>query len=368
MGVLYTFVWLLSAAAAPSSWCAETQSPPADLYRESSRCVLEARYEDAERVLDRFILDAPDDPAGYLLKAAVLQYECTDYEDFSRDAEYETLLSRTEELALRRIAVNSPQIMRCIIRGPRYSRGGTCVSALWARYYLSSAKSLRGVRTVSRGSFLGGIADGRAGAKGMSSILAEAPGFCDAYLGTGSYRFWKTVAAGPLRWIPFVHDDREKGIGDVRKALECGKLTGPLTNTVLLEMLLEYDPDAARELGERMVNAYPSCRLFAWQLGEAYKKLGRYNSAVALFTGLAERYACDTRDDGSGQVRCWWKLAVLSRDLGKRSDCRAYCGKILELGRRGTVMKRQKARIEKARRWYGELGNGEERTRPGRGQ
>ena len=361
MGVLSALVWFFSAAVAPYYGCAETPAPT-ELARESSRYVLEARYDDAERVLDRFIADHPDEPAGYLLKAAVLQYECTDYEDPSRGAEYEALLARTEEFSLHRIDKNRTDH--------------------WARYYLASAKSLRGVRAVSpgtpacalhkpgtpRGSFLGGIAAGRAGARGMSSILAEDPGFCDAYLGTGSYRFWKSVAAGPLRWIPFLRDEREKGIAEVKKAMECGKLTGPLTNTVLLEMLLEYDPNAARELGERMATAYPSCRLFAWQLGEAYKKLGRYDSAVEIFTALADRYARDPRDDGSGQVRCWWKLAVLSRELGKRADCRAYCERILELGRGDTVMKRQKARIDGARRFRVEMNDGEERTRPRRGQ
>lgn len=302
----------------------------ADLYRESSRYVLEARYDEAERLLDRFIADHPDEPAGYLFKAAVLQYVCTDYEDESRGEEYEALLARTEELSRRRIAVN---------RADR-----------WAQYFISSASSLRGVRAVSRGSFIRGIESGRDGARGFAAILSEDPGFCDACLGTGSYRFWKSVAAGPLRLIPFVGDERSQGINEVRKALECGKLTGPLSNTVLLEMLLEFDPCAARDLGERLAGEYPSCRLFAWQLGEAYKKLRQYDSAVGVFTALAERYARDPRDDGSGQVRCWWKLAVLSRELGKRAECRGYCEKILELGRRKTVMERQKKRIEGAKR------------------
>lgn len=318
--------------------------------------MLEARYIDAERLLDRFIADHPDEPAGYLFKAALLQYMCSDYEDFSREAEYKALLARTEELAIQRLAGN--QTGAPTRAGHKPGTPQDC----WARYYLYSAKSLRGARAVLRGSFLGGISSGRAAAAGMSAILAEDAGFCDAYLGTGSYRFWKSVALGPLRRIPFVGDERSRGIIEVRKALECGKLSGPLTNTVLLEMLLEYDPNAACELAERMVNAYPSCRLFAWQLGEAYKKLGRYDDAVEIFTALAERYACDPRDDGSGQVRCWWKLAVLSRELGKRADCRAYCERILELGRRDIVMKRQKVRIEGARRFRAEMDGEEERA------
>ena len=158
------------------------------------------------------------------------------------------------------------------------------------------------------------------------------------------------MAIGPLSWLPFIDAERNGGLVEVQTAISRGKLTGPLSETVLLEMLLEYDPTHAVELGEMMVKKYPTCRLFAWQLGEAYKELQRYDDAVRVFTGIADSMTHDEADDGSGELRCWWKLAVLSNSVGKTDKCLYYCNKVVELGKRESVYIRQEKRITRAQR------------------
>jgi hypothetical protein len=146
----------------------------------------------------------------------------------------------------------------------------------------------------------------------------------------------------------------------VQTSIAQGVFTGQVANTVLLEMLLEWNPGAAAELGSRLVRQYPRCRLFAWQLGEAYKKLEQYDKAVAVFTALADEYGRDPADDGSGQLRCWWKLAVMADAIGNREDCRRYCDMVLGLGSRESVGKRQQSRIGNAKRMMAELNRAQE--------
>ena len=112
------------------------------------------------------------------------------------------------------------------------------------------------------------------------------------------------------------------------------------------------------ELGELMVAEYPSCRLFAWQLGEAYKILQKYEDTVRVFSNIADSMAHDDADDGSGELRCWWKLAVLSKTVGKTGECLYYCNKVIELGKRESVYKRQFKRIEKAQHIIKEITGG----------
>lgn len=304
--------------------------PPLGAYREASRLVLESRYAEAEHFLDDFIAGNPHEPLGYLFKAAVLQYAATDYEDGSREREFLALLDRAESLAETRLREDADN--------------------LWARYCRYSADCFRGSWLVSRGSVLRGVMKSRSGAAGFARILGAHPEFYDAMLGSGSYRFWKSTAE-----IPFIGDERAGGIADVRTAIERGRLTGPIANTVLLEMLLVYDSRAAMALGEQMTRRYPGCRLFAWQLGEAYKKLGNYDAAERVFSALAAKYAVDARDDGSGRIRCWWKMAVLARSLGKTDACRAYCEKIVRLGAAKPLALRQTERIRGAERMLTEI-------------
>ena len=184
----------------------------------------------------------------------------------------------------------------------------------------------------------------------MERILKVDPGFHDALLLAGSYRFWRSAAVKRVSWLPFIGAEFDEPVQMVETAIVKGVLSGTLSNTVLMEMLLEYKPREAANLGERLFMQYPRCRLFAWQLGEAYKKLGRYEDAVRIFTGIAESMRDDPLDDGSGMVRSYWKLAVCAKEVGNTDECMYFCTKVLELGSLEPVATRQKQRIEAAKR------------------
>jgi hypothetical protein len=308
---------------------------PDDVYHEVSGQVLAGRYDAAGAVLDRFMAEHPEEPVGPLLKAAVLQYAFTDYENDVRGDEFLRLLGHARELAAAKAASDPDD--------------------LWARYFTSAADGMEGAWTSVAGRLVGGVVKGRAGARGMSLILAEDAQFYDACLMRGSYRFWKSVALDGVSWLPFVHDERAEGIAETRRAIDHGRLTGVLGNTVLLEMLLADDPAEAARLGEVLTVRHPSCRLFAWQLGEAYKILGRYDDAVRVYTGIAGSFSGDGLDDGSGPLRCWWKLAVLAKTVGKPAECSYYCTQVRLIGENPDVYARNRERMERAAIWLEEL-------------
>ncbi len=319
---------------------------PFEAYLESASLVLCSRYTQAEAVFDRFIASHPDEPAGYLLKAASIRYAAMDYEDGARDRETEELLKKAETLA-----------------GKRMKSGG---DDPWVGYIYHSARSLLGAKAASGGSLLKGLALGRSGAHGLMKLAESHPECADAFLGAGSYRFWKSMSSGPVRNLPLVGDERERGIDEVKTSIERGRLAGPLANTVLLEMLIPYDAEEAAGLGGRLVAEYPACRLFAWQYGEALKRLERFDEAREVFERLAGMYESDTADDGSGALRCWWKLAVLAYDTGRTAECRMYSEKVIKCGLVPSVKKRQTARINGAARMFREIVDGGKGKGPGR--
>ncbi len=298
----------------------------AGVYGEISASVLTGDYAGAEGIAGRFMDRHPDHPAGPLFRAAVIQYAATDYGDYSRENDFFRLTGESIGLA-------------------RASSDVDRESALWNRYYEAAAQGLEGAWKVSAGDFLRGVLTGRSGARGMDAVVKADSTFYDAYLLLGSYRFWKNVA---LSRLPLIDLGRRRGIAEVRLAIERGTLNGPLANTVLLEMLLEYDPPEAVRLGELLHAAHPSCRLFLWQLGEAHKKLDDWSSAERIFTLLAGMMAADEHDDGSGELRCRWKLAVLADDLGRAEDRRSYAEMVIAFSDDPVVAERQERRIRAA--------------------
>ena len=303
---------------------------PFELFHEVSGFVLEGRYKEAEEAFDRFIDSFPDEPAGPLMKAAVVHYYSIDFDDFSRPDEYFHLLDTAKKLAREKIDQDSNDV--------------------WAQYFFYSAGILKAVWAVNSGNFISGIFNGQAGVRGMSHIVSQDEDFYDAYLMIGSYKFWKSEAFRKLYWLPLIEDQRLQGIDEVKKALIRGKLINPLSSIVLNEMLIVYDLELAINNLEELVRIYPTCRLFRWQLGESLKKAGNYEKAVRVLTGIAEEMKHDPNDDGSGPLRCWWKLAVLTESLGKYDECRRNCDEIIRIGQNKTVYERQKIRIEGARK------------------
>ena len=303
---------------------------PTGLFQEASGFILEGRYCEAEEVFDHFIDSFPDEPAGPLMKAAVVQFYSIDYNDFSVSDTYFQLLDSAENLARNKVKKNGNDV--------------------WAQFFLHSASVLKAVWAVKAGNFITGIINGKSGIQGMSDIVSANGDFYDAYLMIGSYKFWKSEAFKKLYWLPLIEDHRNQGIDEVKKALTMGTLISPLSSIVLNEMLIVYDLALAIDNLEELVRMYPTCRLFRWQLGESLKKAGNYDKAVRVLTGIAEEMKLDPNDDGSGPLRCWWKLAVLTESLGKYDECKRYCDEIIRIGQNKTVYNRQKKRIEGARK------------------
>ena len=50
--------------------------------------------------------------------------------------------------------------------------------------------------------------------------LAADSALYDLYLGLGSYHYWKSAKAGILRTAGIFNDDKEKGISEIRKAID----------------------------------------------------------------------------------------------------------------------------------------------------
>ncbi len=315
---------------------------PVGSFHEAADAMMAGHYGEAEALFDRFIRENPTEPAGPLMKAAVIHYHSIDYDDFSRSDEFFRLLDMAENLALKKTDEDRDDV--------------------WGWYFLYSAWILKAVWSVTSGNFLSGIINARTAVKGMSRIEYTSPTlercrsevnnavFFDTQLTIGSYRFWKSEMTKSIRWLPFIDDQRKQGITEIEEALAKGTLVSPLSSTVLIEILMVYNVKRAIAYSESLAVQYPSCRLFRWQLGESLKRDGRYKDAVRVITGIAEEMANDPEDDGSGPLRCWWKLAVLSESLGRDDDCRRYCGEIIRIGQKKSVYERQIKRIEGARK------------------
>jgi len=313
---------------------------PVDLYSKSSSFILTGDYDNAKLLIDEYIKNYPEEPSGYLFKTLLIQYMTIDYEDYSQENVFFENIVSCEKYSKKRISLDDKDY--------------------WAKYYYYTAKTLKGLWNVSKGNWLSGFFESREGISGIENILSEKAICSDASITWGSYIFWKSVSVKKFKWLPYIKDRRKEGIDIVRNSIGKGVFTGDLSNTVLMEMLIEDKPSEAEKLGDILIEKYPDCRIFKWQLGEACKKQNKYDKCVDIYTDIASSMQKDKKDDGSGVLRCYWKLAVLSKDLKKNNECLRYCREVLKSGSNTVVYNRNKTRVENTKKIINELENGAE--------
>ena len=163
---------------------------------------LKQDYPAAKAVFESVTRNEPDNPAGYLYLAAVLQAEYSDYEISFDQHLFDSLIVKGETLAEHLIESKD--------------------SADWGSYYAGSALSYRAYSESENGSWSRVIIDGMNAAKMYERCLEINPQFYDAMNGLGTYYYWRSKKTEFLSWLPFLSNKERKGIDLLSLSAENG--------------------------------------------------------------------------------------------------------------------------------------------------
>ncbi len=96
----------------------------------------------------------------------------------------------------------------------------------------------RGLDRAFHGSWWGAFRDGlRCKSNLQDALKLDSTNF-DAYLGLGSYYYYRTIKAKDLLWLPFISDNREKGMAQIKKAIDFGRLSPNIARQSFLRIYL----------------------------------------------------------------------------------------------------------------------------------
>jgi len=214
----------------------------------SYRC----RYEEASQEFDRLIEKDQENPLGYLLKAALLETKMVDFANLEGEKEFYSLLEEVESKAMRILKENPEDP--------------------WAHYYLGAQYSYKSVHQLANRSFWTGFRNGLRARREFQKAVKSDPSLYDAYLGLGIFH-WATSKA--FSWIPFLGDNRQKGIREVELAMEKGYLSQVAAKSVLVWIhLLDHRFENALKWAEELLESYPENRFFWISLATIYYEKG----------------------------------------------------------------------------------------------
>jgi hypothetical protein len=315
-------------------------SPPADVLAKHYVRLIQAQdatfredYRLAESLFATVCIQAPEHPVGYLMHAAAIQAEMMDHEKYDRNVEFLSLLDSAQAKAEAWIE----------------SHPGDP----WGYCFMGHVYGYRAVSEARDGSWFTAVKLGFKAKGAYHDALKRDTTCIDAYVGLGSYHYWKSARTEFINWTGVVvKDDKEKGIAELKHSMESGYLCRPTAAVGLVWIYLDQGLLAeARDLARTWQARYPEGKTFLWGQTFAEFALGQDDSALAHFDSLKLRVAADSQQSYFNWIEIDSHRAALYERNGRHDDACALMDSILAYPADPITRRRQKGRLNDARKF-----------------
>jgi tetratricopeptide (TPR) repeat protein len=154
------------------------------------------------------------------------------------------------------------------------------------RFYEAYTYAYRAVIHSKAGNFWSALKDAAAGKREFEMCTVLTPELKDVYLGIGVYMYWMS-AINIFRVLPFIADNRLKGIQAIESNLDSTSLSYPLSLNQLCWILIDCnDLTRAEYYAYKGLALYPRSRFFLYPAAVSAQKQGKWQNAAALYEQL----------------------------------------------------------------------------------
>ena len=267
--------------------------------------ILRQQYNQADSLYRVLAQQFPDHPVGYLYQAAVMQAYAIDFDNPIPRSKFDSLLSLGMKTARK-------------------------LSSPWREYFLGTAEGHDAYERAERGDWFGGVGTGIASASHFEKVIENDSTFYDAYIGLGTYYYWRSRKTALIHWLPFVSDDRELGA----KMLIIGANRSEYNRFAAISSLISIYTDAgdyehAEEWSRRGLQFYPDNRVFWWGLATALDRNKHTDDAISAYQNLLRCLEHSNAPHPYGEIVCRLNLSKLKMTKGDSSDVSLHLKKIL---------------------------------------
>jgi len=284
------------------------------------------RYEEALRIFQKIVELKPENPIGYLLQASVLEIKMMDFERNIFEKEFHILLNNAIEKC-KKILTSDPQ-------NP------------WGHFFLGTVYSYQTAYQARRGKYWSAFLHSLKAIGELKKTLSLDPTLYDVYLGLGSYHYFVTKATRFLSWLPFIGDQREKGIAEIHLAMERGKYTKTLAKDALVWILMEEGRyEEALKLAGELLEEYPDSRTFHWAPAEIYFRKKEWKEAETAYRKLLSLMELTDLENPNLIIFVRNKIARTYLVRGLYLDCFRECQKTIALPLEEETRKRLAKRL-----------------------
>lgn len=287
-----------------------SQSPFQDslavLVQRSIEWTINQDYPAAETLGHQLARQYPAHPIGYLFLAATIQSKMMDFETSLWKKEFLSCLDSTRARARKNLQINP--------------------NDAWAHFYLGSAEVYHGFFESKQNHLFSAYHFVVRGIDELKIAVERDPEIYDAYLGLGSFLFWRSEKTKSLAWLPFIRDEREAGLQLIIKSIEHGPLTRFAGINGLVWIYLEQKKyDAALHWARIGEAAFPNSRYFHWCLAETFFRKQDFPAAIEYFSKILVSLKRESFNNHYNEIVCHQKISQAYLETGQQQLALVHC-------------------------------------------
>lgn len=209
------------------------------------------------------------------------------------------------------------------------------------QFYYASALAYKSFQISRQGQYISGLRLGFQAVERLNEIVFRDSSYYDAYLGIGSYLYWRSYLTRKFSWLPFFHDQRENGIKLIKMSYERGTISkwAALSNLAWIS-IKEERFDEAIAWAELGLANFPNSRFFLWPLGDAQFYKEDFAAALATYNQLLQSVTAEEFNNRYNETVLHLKIAKCLYELSDYEESKFHAQIVMEIEPHTEVQRR----------------------------
>jgi len=268
-------------------------------------------YAGAKNTFNSLDRNFPSLPAGKIFIAAADIAKSIDYSENISGSTFGDRLSDAQQKARTLLEKNPDNV--------------------WYRYFLALAEGYISYYDALNGSWLSAFSKGLGAVSDFNACLKLKPDFYDAYTAVGTYRYWRSRKTSFLNWLPFVGNDEEEGIKDLKLAIDHKTYHRYIAMNSLLWIYIDQKKYRdAKAIAEKALKDYPDSRQFKWGLARAYEGID-LGKSILIYSDILNSYKSIKGINRCNEITLMHIIAQIYNRSGEKEKALNECNEILSI-------------------------------------
>jgi tetratricopeptide (TPR) repeat protein len=301
---------------------------------ESIHLVMNTRFDEAEHIFKKHIAEGDSSLGVWFYYSSMLNSQMVHHENGLNPEKFLHILNK--------VIHKADESLRFIDRSD-----STAIAKVF--FYKGSALGYLSFYQGQIGKYFSALNNGFKTVEQLNMALAYDSTLYDAWLGIGVYQYWKSVRLKSISWMPFMEDQREEGIRNVKKSIQYAPRSRYLAMHQLIYILTaEKRFKEAQQYAKEVIAIFPQSSFMRWAHAHTYFMAHENEEALLSFQQLKKLLKNDPATNPNHLVQVEAHTADIFNRMGMRDSCRAHSQTALKLSLNILLSEKGRIAVEKA--------------------